>query len=412
MIDNNQLLNPSGNKLAVPSLQEAIKGLPWYGILIGMSPQICKVATVMVAGVQFDLLLYGLAIFLGMFRPNLLLNKTALIIALVAAFSLLPWALVCEPPLTARSVVDVLALWTVMTCVLSILERNNILLVFSVYFWSSVIVAVWGILELIWNVSGTQAVNGLSFEQSHYVIVALPAVYASMVLSGLPVWIRVVMPLSILLTFSTTGVCAILFLVLVLGRKAIFLSLALATVLIAVVSTNHDFREHIETRVLDDSVSILEGAQSFGSNKTTASFISNGHVAWISLKRNFPFGAGFGNHRMMYDSVLSSTNFSHSSFFGTNRSSGHNLLIRVVSEFGFIGLCTIVLFLFRTRNSLLTMSAAQRFLVVAGGTHFVAKSIKLGSYLDYGTPVFAGFILCTLFLPMSGGTATPKANER
>ena len=90
MVYTGQLLNPRGRKFTLPSLQEAMKGLPWYGILLGISPQICKVATVMVAGVQFDLLLYGLAIVLGIFRPNLLLNKTALFIALVAAFSLLP----------------------------------------------------------------------------------------------------------------------------------------------------------------------------------------------------------------------------------------------------------------------------------------------------------------------------------
>ena len=163
------------------------------------------------------------------------------------------------------------------------------------------------------------------------------------------------------------------------------------------------FRNRVEVRFADTFVD-EEASETteFGSNKTTISLLSNMFVAAGNVASLLSFGAGFSNHGENYDRHFENSTFKQSNYFQTNHKSGHNLAIRFFSEFGYLGTGMIVFFFLRSWRKYRSSSLEGRLLVSMALVHVLAKSVKLGSYLDYGTPLFLTVLLFMLTEHSSG----------
>lgn len=373
--------------------------VPWYGWVVALSPHLSKVTTVYIRDVQIDFLLFGVAIVVVLFRPQLLLQKIPVLLFLTCALSLLP-GLIFGIPYSFRTILDLIALGVVYSAVYFMVTDCGAVKLFYLYLLGSVIVSVWGILEFGLGWTRAYGLDGFAFEPSHFVVVIAPAVFFATQSQDLLRWHKWVLPIAMLLTLSLTG-----FVILFLIAAFVFRSkwpwvLGIALVSIGLWNQSEELRTRVETRIFDEAwneeIPMEADAFQFGMNRTTASLLSNWHVAKKNMEEYFPFGVGFSSHHLGYEKTFSNSSFKNSVFYGTNIKSAHNLAIRWMSEMGAIGcalLGGLIWFFFRRRRCWDELTQLMAFSCLF---HLVAKGVKLGSYLDYGTPFFVCCILAVL----------------
>jgi O-antigen ligase len=98
----------------------------------------------------------------------------------------------------------------------------------------------------------------------------------------------------------------------------------------------------------------------------------------------------------MYYKYFEGKPFSKSFDFGVNYNSAHSLTIRILSEAGLLGFLVFLIFLRKKyiqpikndRNILMF-----HVISLACIGHFLSKSLKLGGYIDYGTPFFLTLLI-------------------
>ena len=102
-------------------------------------------------------------------------------------------------------------------------------------------------------------------------------------------------------------------------------------------------------------------------------------------------------HNQSYDIFFRSNPWDGPDYqLGLNKNSAHSLSIRILSEFGYVGLLIFSYFFFYAFNKL-KYDKMKLSMFFAALSHFISKSIKLGGYIDYGTPIFFAVILILLF---------------
>lgn len=372
--------------------------VPWYGWVVALSPHLSKVSTVYIENVQVDVVLYGLAFLVILFRPQLLLQKFPVLLVLTCVLSLLS-GLFFDVPYSSRTILDLAAIAVVYAAVYHIVNNIGPIKLFFIYSYGSLAVCAWGILEMGLGLTRAYGLDGLSFEPSHFVVVIAPAVYFAMQSDVLPTWQKWLLPIAMLLTMSLTGLVMLSLISTFVFRSKWPWVLGVALVSVTLWNQSEALRTRVETRLFDEAFSaegqIEEGAFQFGMNRTTASLLSNWHVAKENMKAYFPFGVGFSSHHLGYERTFSNSSFKGSVFYGTNIKSAHNLAIRWLSEMGALGcvvLASMVWFWFRQRKHWGDLAELVAFSCLM---HLVAKGLKLGSYLDYGTPFF---VCCLLIL--------------
>ena len=372
--------------------------VPWYGWVVALSPHLSKVSTVYIQNVQVDVLLYGLAVMVILFRPHLLLQKVPALLVLICVVSLLP-GLLFDVPYSSRTILDLSAFGVVYAAVYHIVKKIGAPKLFFIYLFGSLVVSAWGMLEMGLGLTRAYGLDGLAYEPSHFVVVIAPAVYFATQSDFLSTWQKWLLPIALLLSLSLTGF-VMLFLIAVFVFRSKW-PWVLGVTLFSVILWNQSeaLRTRVETRLFDEALSeegqIKEGAFQFGMNRTTASLLSNWHVAKENMKAYFPFGVGFSSHHLGYEKTFSNSSFKNSVFYGTNIKSAHNLAIRWLSEMGVLGcavLAGLVWCWFRRRKYWGDLAHLVAFSCLM---HLVAKGVKLGSYLDYGTPFF---VCCLLVL--------------
>lgn len=365
--------------------------VPWYGWIVALSPHLSKVSTVYIQNVQVDVLLYGLAVIVILFRPHLLLQKVPVLLVLTIAVSLLP-GLFFGVAYSFRTFLDLAAFGVVYAAVYHIVRNIGAPKLFFIYLFGSLVVSAWGIFEMGLGLTRAYGLDGLSYEPSHFVIVIAPAVYFATRSGILLTWQKWLLPIAMLLSLSLTGFVMLLLISAFVFRSKWPWVLGVALVSVTLWNQSEALRTRVETRLFDEALSaegqIEEGVFQFGMNRTTASLLSNWHVAKENMKAYFPFGAGFSSHHIGYEKTFSSSTFRNSVFYGTNIKSAHNLAIRWLSEMGALGcavLAGLVWLWFRRRKH---WGDLTRLVAFSCLMHLVAKGLKLGSYLDYGTPFF------------------------
>lgn len=370
-----------------------LKCLPWYIWVLAASPNLKVLTTVHISGVQIDWLFYGVCIAVTIANPQFFTQSISLRFMLLALLSLLPALLLNQGDFTRISLHFVSA-WILYSAVAGMLLRTDLKQVFRAYLVFSTLAASWGILELALGASSSYGLCGWSYEPSHFVVAIAPAAFYVVFNARTHVLWKILFPGSLLLTMSTTGLVVGTALVLFLIRKNVRLALVVGLGGLALWTNSEDFRSRVGVRIGDSALVEELVGHEFGNNKTTASLQSNWHVAKMSFAEHFPLGVGFSNHSNAYDRFLANSTFADSSFYGTNRKSGHNLLIRWISEFGLLGVFLLAWFLRSLVKAKKLLDHEQQLILYSCCMHLFAKSIKLGSYFDYGTP----FFVCLIFL--------------
>ena len=127
-------------------------------------------------------------------------------------------------------------------------------------------------------------------------------------------------------------------------------------------------------------------------NLTVFSIASNFQVAIHNFITTFGFGIGLGGHETTYYRYFESLG-SNLWMNGINASSAHSLTIRIISEIGAMG---IIIFIVLLIQVLKIKDSAIKAVALASFSHFLAKSIKLGGYFDYGTMFFLATIIIAI----------------
>ena len=232
--------------------------------------------------------------------------------------------------------------------------------------------------------------HSVAGEPSHYSAILMPAlVYAIVMRKQFPMYKTAAMALAMLLTFKLTSyftfAAAMILAFFNLGHLVLFLAAAwlLYTQYIA---TNPEFTMRISP-ILQY---FLEGKlpPKWLLHGTPLSFLSNLEAAFYSLSKNPILGVSPGGHESSYFRLFQTREFLGLDYlFGLNARGGHSLSIRLLSETGLVGVAWFVWTLFR--NVRINWSSTPYKAVALGClAHFISKSVKLSSYIDYGTPFF------------------------
>lgn len=387
------------------SLRDGFSGLSkltWPALVLAASPHLKTVTTAHVFGVQFDWLFYGMCLLIVVSRPGRLFVEGVVPLILILSLSLLPSILdgYWNP---ARSLIDLLSFWFVYSACLEILRTARAECVIKAYVFLTFLVACWGIVEFALGLTWSYGLDGLAYEPSHFVIASAPAAFYALNDRDVNRWVRIVIPAAILLTLSTTALIMSIIIALMTFRRYLAVPLLLMMSLLMAWQFSPQFRSRVELRLVDTFVD-EESAEmtKYGSNKTTISLLSNMFVAQENASSYFPFGSGFSNHGENYDRHFKEDDFRQSNYFRINQKSGHNLAVRYFSEFGYLGLGAVVFFFLQVWRTHRSSSWEARLLVSMALVHVLAKCVKLGSYLDYGTPLFVCVLLFMLTEHSSG----------
>ncbi len=115
-------------------------------------------------------------------------------------------------------------------------------------------------------------------------------------------------------------------------------------------------------------------------NASTYATMSNG---WIAL--NAPYralGTGIGTHQQNYESMYSSNYY----LYGLNKEDGYSLFVRMLSEFGYIGIVLYFIFVikfYNGRNIISMCLLAFIFSALIKGGHYTLHCTVLFHYLYY-----------------------------
>ncbi|MDG2130416.1 MAG: hypothetical protein P8K08_20615 [Fuerstiella sp.] len=262
-----------------------------------------------------------------------------------------------------------------------------------VCFW----MAVFGIVQVILSLRGVDVyiclrgrLDSLTSEPSHYAVAVGPCVYYCFRYSRtFAARCRAVVIIgSVLMTVSATGV-AVVSMAFALAffrqaRFAIVVLLAAASPLLLTMIPADAVPEVISSRFTSMHEYFGNASEPWDTtNSTILSFGTNLDVAIAPLAEGRIFGNGFCGHEAAYHRRYSHTEFVHHRLYELNIRSAHCLGIRIISEFGIPGILftmfTVWYFIVHRRSNLWCM-----FLLVT----FVGRMLKLGSWVDYGIPLF------------------------
>ncbi len=296
-----------------------------------------------------------------------------------------------------------LPLLLILPSVYSYLYNQNLYYFFKNYIKVSKWVAIIGLIQFALKIVGvsifsrytnTVDLHSIVTEPSHYVVVMLPAfvfTYFHYKSFKKEFWIILI---SLILTFKVTAFLSLFLIYIIIKRKIrnLIFILPLGYLFYLYIISFDQFSFRLLS-ILDFYFSsrfkgILHG--------TPLSFLSNLNVA-IESANSFLFGGGVGSHPYAYDLYFKKNEWIGIDYqFGINKNSGHSLTIRLLSEFGYAGLIIFISFFVITFNKL-KHNYHLLTILFAVMAHFIAKSIKLGGYIDFGTPIFFSLLLVIIF---------------
>ena len=157
--------------------------------------------------------------------------------------------------------------------------------------------------------------------------------------------------IALILTFSAVGYAGLLFVLIVL-----FISIKsfLKKTLILLIAFSVSFLAYFHVKEIkmriDDTISvILKNDYNFeGVNLSTYALISNYYVTSQVLKDSPIIGHGIGSHPISHDLYISGVNGGYIEAIGAsniNNEDANSLLLRVLSEFGILGIAFIFYFI-------------------------------------------------------------------
>jgi hypothetical protein len=272
--------------------------------------------------------------------------------------------------------------------------KNHVEL-FKIYITISYLSALFGILQLgvkfflgiklLTDYSGL-FIDSIAYEPSHYAALIVPAsVYAVMNFKN-DKWRSIIILLGMFGTFAATT-----YVVMMVALVLIFLNPLYLIIVLPMIYYLYNYVflsfEKFNSRISGFDIYSQYGTFNKITSATSISFLSNYEVAKHTINKSPLLGSGMGGHEEMYFRFYKDTAFSRHYLFGINAPSAHCLIIRILSEFGIVGIIFYGWFLLK--HLLLNAKGYHRMISIACLTHFLCKFLKLGGYFDYGTPFFA-----------------------
>ena len=275
-----------------------------------------------------------------------------------------------------------------------VMRRVNYQLLFRIYYNIAFYAAIFGFIQFIVKATtgirlltqyGRLFIDSIAYEPSHYVVLMMPAAIYGIIQFRENKLKSIVVNASVIFTFTSTAIISYTIMIAMLFQGFFYL-LLIVPVLYFIFTTylvNIEFLQYRLTGFLDyfehQNVAKIQSA-------TSLSFLSNAEVAISSVNANPLFGVGLGGHEAQYFRHFKGTSFSRHYIFGINAPSGHNLLIRIISETGLIG--TFLYLSNLIKGLLFTSTGIHRIIAISCFSHFISRALKLGGFIDYGTPFF------------------------
>ncbi|HFV4698397.1 TPA: hypothetical protein ACH9OA_004844, partial [Escherichia coli] len=266
--------------------------------------------------------------------------------------------------------------------------------VFDCYLNVAIIVSVLGCLQfLLYCVTKNDflspygyRVSSITTEPSHLAIVLMPAfVYK------LKIFVQknknkiglIIVFVCILLTQSlTVFACFIPILLIMFGGRAV-VKLLPVIVILSYFLYNAVENDAALSHRYDSIISLLHGSYKFDTGQETVySALTNIYAAICSLDLSFGFGVGLGGHPHSYDICFADRpDIYLRSSYGINKLNGHSLLIRLISEFGYVAIFIMFYLLFKVLKDRVLMRDP---IFISCMAYIFCRCIKLGGYFDHG----------------------------
>lgn len=294
-----------------------------------------------------------------------------------------------------KQIIPIIIIYTVTFW---ILKRCDIVKVFNIYINFCFYAAIFGIFQFFMNQVGVDILikvdnrlDSIIYEPSHYANIVVPA-FVYLLLKSKRLTIRIfVLGLSLFLTFSTSIFAVILIIFVILNMKSymfpivLFISISLAGLGIM-----------YDPETLDKMIPFYDYAVNPEVRKTfytyahgtAISLLTNLEVAIYSLSENPLFGSGLGGHQARYFEYYAGSSFAEKSWhYGWNSSTGHSLIIRLLSE---VGLAGVLFIIYRIKKLLILDKKTGKyyFISIACLSYFLFRLFKLGGYFEYGIYFF------------------------
>lgn len=347
------------------------------------------------AGSYVDIWQLGLALYGLIFLPNTtFLLRLWGACGLIAATSLSLHAMFgYSSSLLFKQGAAILIIYSGIGSLLTVANPGRLIKIYkTVAYW----VAWIGLVQITLSFLGIQIMikapgqlDSIVAEPSHYGVTMAPALYLF-----LRNWRReklkfAIVLISLFLTFSLTTylLIGVVFTFALYGQRGIIggILCALGVFYLSqypgVIPENVQQRIDALTSFMDDDVKKAHKVQ----NLSVKSMATNLEVAADTLLRGRWLGNGFGGHPGAYDEKYRFTQFIYEYRYGTNKLSAHSLGIRVISEFGILGI--IFIFWWLSMASRSTGKVVQIWWILSG-IYFVGRVFKLGSYVDNGCAIF------------------------
>ncbi|MFM7725634.1 MAG: O-antigen ligase family protein, partial [Flavobacteriales bacterium] len=160
------------------------------------------------------------------------------------------------------------------------------------------------------------------------------------------VFIALVYPL----TFSSLGILAIFFTIILLLLNLGTIRYTLVFIPLLIVAITYSYKNVPEFRDRwDGTIEVYSTANIYDYDIHGSSFVlyNNSHVAWENFKRHPLFGTGLGGHPSAFDKYTL-TNEIGAVQIDFNKMDANSMFLRLMSETGLYGLSIVVLLLFRS----------------------------------------------------------------
>ncbi len=152
------------------------------------------------------------------------------------------------------------------------------------------------------------------------------------------------------LTYSSLGILAIFFTIILLLINLGTMRYALIFVPLLIVTINYSYKNVPEFRDRwDGTIEIYTTANIYDYDIHGSSFVlyNNSHVAWENFKRHPIFGTGLGGHPTAFDKYTL-TQEEGAVQIDFNKMDANSMFLRLMSETGIYGLAVMILLLFRS----------------------------------------------------------------
>lgn len=247
--------------------------------------------------------------------------------------------------------------------------------------------SIYGIQSFNLTLSGPfLRINSVASEPAHLAFLLLPGCYFALlrlfkekdIYNIINIRQSIIILIAMILTFSPVGYAGILLLLLFIAKgKGIkrFIQMLLLSISFGVVSF------YLSLNINEKIIQIFTVEEQLTtSNLSTFALYSNALVAWESFRNSFFLGTGINTHVINYGKYIDLFFLRKNIVMELNTNDAGSLFLRVISEFGLVGIFLAIWLLvhFKIRHNTNKLIYVNNMALVG----ILGYSIRAGNYLD------------------------------